>query len=138
MTTWRRASRTQTTTCATGPRLHPAARTPRYRLVTIGGVSIVDHPRFGKNIYLGSIVTTARDALLVEVLGRSAAATPANVLGRLSQLTVDACTRHSQTGAGPPPPPPPAEPPAAAAPHEEEDAPVAASVVVAPPPAPVL
>ena len=33
----------------------------RYRLVTIGGVSIVDHPRLGKSIYLGSILTSATD-----------------------------------------------------------------------------
>ena len=30
-----------------------------YRLVTIGGVSIVDHPRLGKSIYIGSVVTDA-------------------------------------------------------------------------------
>lgn len=30
-----------------------------YRLVTIGGVSIIDHPRLGRSIYLGSVVTSA-------------------------------------------------------------------------------
>lgn len=39
-----------------------------YRTTTIGGVTIVDHPRWGTSVYLGSIVTSAGDGDLRRAL----------------------------------------------------------------------
>jgi len=51
-----------------------------YRLVTVGGVSIVDHPRLGRNIYIGSVVTSATEEQIRKALDGMVSQSSVNIV----------------------------------------------------------